>query len=65
MNSLTNVIISKLYNELETNLYSASFCNTKASYSVIQEKLFFRLFNELERRLNITIDNNLSNELSN
>ena len=59
MNSLTSIMISKLYNKLGTNLYSALFCNSKASYSVLQEKLFFRLFTELERRLNITIDNNL------
>jgi len=64
MNSLTSIMTSKLYNELETNLYSDLFWNTEIdAHSVIQTKLDSSLFIGLNRRLNETVDDNLFDEL--
>jgi len=58
-------MISKLYNELETNLYNALYWNSKAdAYTALQSRLFSKNI-ELIRKLNETIDNNLFDELNN
>ena len=65
MKQLSTLITDKLYNELETNLYSDLFWNTEIdAHSVLQTKLDSSLFIGLNRRLNETVDNNLFDELA-
>lgn len=64
MKQLSTLITDKLYNEMETRLYSTLYWSTKIdAYSMLQVKLDSILYIELNRRLNETVDNNLFDEL--
>lgn len=66
MKPLSSSRIKKLYNATESKLYSTLYWSSRPDpYAILKTRLDTRLYIDLNRRLNETVDNNLFDELSN
>jgi len=65
MKPLSDSITNKLYSKMESKLYSTLYWSSRPDpYAILKTRLDTRLYIDLNRRLNETVDNNLFDELN-